>query len=126
MDSRKPDPVDLMLEGRMSDATEAYLRLYSEALESGDRFIGADLIVQLHFSVAGDRSGSAPEDVTEAVEQMVMSALRERGVDVDEQIVQIVDDDIAIAKKGLLAGRKRSERSVEAVDREKSLRWKGA
>ncbi len=122
MDSRKPDPVDLMLEGRMSDATEAYLRLYLEALESGDHFIGADLIAQLHFSVAGDRSDSTPEDVTEAVEQMVMGTLRERGIDIEKQIVV---DDIEIAKKGLLAGRKRSEMSIEAVDREKRARWKG-
>lgn len=125
MDGRKPDPVDLMLKGRMRDATEMYLDFYLEALESGDHYIGSDLIAQLHFSVAGDRSGFAPEDVTEEVEQMVMGRLRERGIDVDEQIVQIVGDDIAIAKKGLSAGRKRSERSVDAVDKEKSLRWKG-
>ena len=121
MDSRKPDPVDLMLKGRMKDATKMYLDFYLEALESGDHYIGRDLIAQLHFSVAGDRSGFAPEDVTESVELMVMSALRERGIDVDRQIVI---DDIEIAKKGLLAGRKRAEKSVESVDREKSLRWK--
>ncbi len=126
MDRRKHDPVDLMLEGRMNDATKTYLDFYLEALESGDRFIGADLISQLHFSVAGDDPGSEPEAVTEAVEQMVMSALRERGIDVDEQVVQVVIDDIAIATKGLSAGRKRSEESVEAVDRQKKVRWKDA
>ena len=120
-----------MLKGRMRDATEMYLNFYLEALYSRDRFIGADLISQLHFSVAGENPGTEPEAVTEAVEQLIMGALRERGVDVDGQIVaddirQIVADDIAIAKKGLSAGRKRSERSVESVDREKSLRWKGA
>jgi hypothetical protein len=76
--------------------------------------------------VAGDDPGSEPEAVTEAVEQMVMSALRERGIDVDEQVVQVVIDDIAIATKGLSAGRKRSEESVEAVDRQKKVRWKDA
>ena len=123
MDHKKHDPVDLMLEGRMNDATETYLALYLGALESGDRFIGADLISQLHFSVAGDDPGSEPEAVTEVVEQMVMSALRERGIDVDEQVVI---DDIVIATKRLSAGRKRSEESVEAVDRQKKVRWKDA
>ena len=123
MDRRKNDPVDLMLEGRMNDATETYLDFYLEALESGDRFIGADLISQLHFSVAGDKLGLEPEAVTEVVEQMVMSAVHKRGIDVDKQIVM---DDIAIAKEGLAAGRKRSEESIEAVDSQKSQRWKDA
>ena len=123
MERESHDPVDFMLEGKMKAATERYLGFYLEALEKGDRFIGADLISQLHFSLAGEEPGSAPEDVTEAVEQMVMSALRERGIAVDKQIVI---DDIAIAKKGLSTGRKQSEKSVEAVDIQKSKRWKGA
>ena len=40
-------------------------------------------------------------------------------------IVQILGDDVAIAKKGLSAGRKRSEKSIEAVGRVKRSRWIG-
>ena len=121
MKSRKSDPVDLMLEGRMEEATQIYLCFYLEALDSGDRFIGSDLISQLHFSVAGQRPGTEPESVSEEVELLIMGALSERRIEVDRQIVS---DDLAIARKGLSAGRKRSERSIEAVDNEKSTRWK--
>ncbi len=113
MTRRKPDPVDLMLMGRMNDATKMYLDFYLESLEIGDRYIGADLVAQMHFSVAGENPGTDPESVTNQVEGMVMNALRKRGIDVDNQIVA---DDLAIAKKALAEGRKRSERSVELMD----------
>lgn len=122
MKSRKSDPVDLMLEGRMREATEIYLSFYLEALESGDHFIRSELISQLHFSVAGQIPGTEPESVSKEIERLVIDALRERRIEVDRQVVS---DDLAIARKGLSAGRKRSERSIEAVDREKSTRWKG-
>ena len=115
MEHRKRDPVDLMLDGNMNAATETYLAFYIDALESGDRFIGADLLSQLHFSMAGEDLGSEPEAASDAVQELVMSALRQRELHKYEQIVA---DDIAIAKRGLVTGRKRSEKSVESVDRE--------
>ena len=108
----KLDPVDLMMRGRMDDAAKMYLDTYVEAVEEGDRYIGPHLLSQLHYCVAGKEVaakeiGRAPEDFTAEVERMVLSELRERGVDVDERMVQ---DDIAIAKNSIVAARKDSEK----------------
>ena len=119
MNRREPGPVDLMLMDRMNDATRMYLDFYLEALESGDRYIGADLVTQMHFSVAGKIRGRDPESVTDEVKKLVLDALLERGIDVDRQIVA---DDLAIAKKVLETGRKRSERSIEQMDRDRRAR----
>ena len=114
MNGRKPDPVDLMLMGRMKEATKKYLDIYMDALESGDRYIGPDLVAQMHFSVAGQNPGTDPESVSDDVERLVKDALLEREIHVDELVVA---DDLAIAKNILEAGRKRSERSFQAVYR---------
>ncbi len=114
MKSRKPDPVDLMLMGRMEEATQIYLDFYLEALETSDLFIRSELISQLHFSVAGQSLGTEPESVSNQVERLVMNALCERRIEVDRQIVI---DDLEIAKERLLDGRKQSEKSIEAVGR---------
>ena len=108
MKIRKSDPVDLMLEGRMREATEIYLSFYLEALESGDHFIRSELISQLHFSVAGQIPGTEPESVSKEIEQLVIGALRERRIE-DDRHRQVVSDDLAIARKGLSAGKRRSE-----------------
>ena len=113
MTHRKPDPVDLMLMGRMKEATDKYLGIYMEVLEIGDRYIGPDLVAQMHFSVAGQNPGTDPESVTDEVESLVRRAAKERGIIVDEQFLA---DDFAIAKKSLEVGRKRSERSILALD----------
>lgn len=106
MGQRKPDPVDLMMMGRFDEAAEKYLSLYAEMLEEGDRFIGPYLLSPLHFCVSGMNPETIPEDATEEVERMVLSALRERGVEVDKHIVK---EDIAIAKNKIVADRKYSE-----------------
>ena len=113
MTRRKPDPVDLMLMGRMKEATDMYLDFYLEALEIGDRYIGTFLVAKMHFSVAGQNPGTDPESVTDEVESLVRDAAKARGLVVDEQFLA---DDFAIAKKSLEADRKWSERSILALD----------
>ena len=117
MKTRKPDPVDLMLMGKMEEATQIYLDFYLEALESGDHFISSELISQLHFSVAGHIPGREPESVSEEVKRLVMTALSKGGIDVDKQVVI---DDLAIARKRLSYDRKQSEKSIGDGQREES------
>ena len=112
MTRRKPDPVDLMMMGRMEEAAERYLDLYMNALEIGDRYIGTFLLPKLHFCVAGQNPGTDPLSVGDEVEALVRDAIRERGISVDEQFLA---DDLAIAKLSLEADRKHSERILRAV-----------
>lgn len=127
MSDNQPDPVDLMLEGRMHEAAERYLELYVDAHEEGDRSVGADLVAQLHYCiageserVAGDSEGRSPEEVTPEVEEVILREFSRRNLSFDKGLIA---DDIAIAVQGLLWQRKRAEKSIEAVEQEKEHRW---
>ncbi len=111
MKSRKPDPVDLMLMGRMEEATKIYLDFYLEALESGDEFIAPELISQLHFSVAGQNPGTDPESMSKEVERLVIGALYERRIEIDRQIVTI---HLEMAREKLLKDRAWSDKYIVA------------
>ena len=120
MSDKQPDPVDLMLEGRMHEAAERYLELYVDAVQEGDRSVGADLVAQLHYCIAGDSErvasnseGRSPEEVTKEVEKVILREFSRRELSFDKGLIA---DDIAIAVKGLLWQKKRSERSIEAVE----------
>ena len=106
------DPVDLMMLGRMDEATKMYLDSYVEAAKEGDRYIAPLMLSQLHFCVAGkeattQKAGRAPEDFTDEVERLVMFELRERGIKMDARVVK---EDIAMAKNSIVEDRKHAER----------------
>ena len=126
MREKQRDPVDLMLEGKLQEATKLYLDLYVEAIEEGDRWIGRDLVTQLHYCIAGrigedeaNGEGRSPEDVTKEVEEVILNELSLRGVRFDKSAIT---DDIEIASEDLRRARKRAEKSIEAVEHEKENR----
>ncbi len=119
MERENRAPVDLMLEGKLEEAEQEYLRLYLDALEGGDRFIGVDLVTQLHFCIAREE-GRPPEEVTSVVKEVVLQALDRRGLSIDRSIVV---DDVEAAHKGVLEGKRRAERSIERVEKKTERDW---
>ena len=125
LDKRR-DPVDLMLEGKLAEATKRYLELYVESLEEGDRSVGADIVIQLHYCVAGQsemitdkKHGRPPEDLAQEVEEVIFRELARRELHFDKSVIA---DDIAIATEGLRWQKKRAEKSIEAVEHEQERR----
>ena len=93
----------------MNEAAKAYLDIYAKMVQEGDRFVTPYILSQLHFCVAGadEKSWRSPESVSDEVERMVMSELRDRGVQADERKVK---DDVEIARNSVVADRKYAER----------------
>jgi hypothetical protein len=119
METKDLDLYDLMLEGKLEEATDTCLRLYVDALEEGDRFIGTHIVTQLHFCIAGMEGGRAPLDVSVAVRKAILGELQRRGLDIDTMLVL---DDIAIARELILTGKTEAEKSIERVDQGKVSR----
>jgi hypothetical protein len=116
MAKREPDPLDLLVQGKYQEATKKYLELYLEALTTGDRFIGVDLLTPMHFSVA---KGEDPEASRGQIEQLIIRGLRERRIPVNDDLRQVIEDDLNSARSALESSRKRTERSIRRVDTEK-------
>jgi hypothetical protein len=115
---RAPDPVDLMLDGRFEDAARAYVSLYIDALQRADFAIGPDLLMGLHYCVAG-MTGREPSSAD--VEQAVRAQLTARKVKVDRRVL----DQLQVATSMVKKGRQRAERSVAGVESDKERRWEG-
>ena len=128
MSQKEPDPVDLMLDGKLDEAADKFLQLYMEALEAGDFSVGRDLVAQLHYCLAGAKditlARQPPEQLTHEVGEAIFGELKRRGVDVDRHR-GVINDDLAIAKEDVQSQRKRAEKSIEAVEKEKQRRWEG-
>ena len=131
MPEREPDPVDLMLEGKFQDAAETYLELYVEALTEGDEYVGADLLTQLHHCFAGMRGEPSPQDprmmqwpspqdVAQDVREAIFLKFKARNLPIDE--IKITDN-MAVARESLRSAKKRAERSIDAVEKEKDRHW---
>ena len=97
--AKQAGPVDLMLDGKMDEAAEAYLDLYVEALAEGDRFIGPYLLSPLHSCVASVKGGETLDDVSQNVEAMIWEKAGERGVKRNKETEMDVSDDISIARE---------------------------
>jgi len=116
---RDPDPVDLMLDGRFEDAARAYLKLYVDALRRQDFAIGPDLLMGLHYCLAGVRR-------LEPIAPDVDVAVKEELVRHDLKMDKRVRDQLQTARSMVNKARKRAERSVAWVESEKDRRWKGS
>ena len=113
---RPPDPVDLMLDRKFEEAANAYRALYVKARQNKDDSICPDLLMGLHYCVAGMKkeAPSAPD-----VEATVRAHLTEHKVTIDKQAM----DHLQIASAMVKKGRERGERSVAGVESEKKRRW---
>lgn len=122
MQERAPDAVDLMLEGRLDDAIQEYLTLYSEAVEERNWQIGPDLIAQLLYCFALRQEGSSPEKVSSQVAEHVADVLHRKGVTPDGRRV---DDDLELALGQVRAAKRAAGASVKRAQKEKDQRWQG-
>jgi hypothetical protein len=103
-----PDPVDLMLDGKFTDAADAYAVLYAQAIGRGDYSIGPDLLMGLQYCVAG-MSKHAPQDAS--VVPSIRETLRRQGVKDESR----VSDDLEIASSMIQKAKDRSEQSLARV-----------
>lgn len=127
--SRPADPVDFLLRGQPEQAVNAYIELYLEAARTGDRYVGSYILGPLAHALAAlaakeaadfpGKTGKTPERALEEVEPLILKRARESGLSVD---VELVRKDIALARQGLRASRRRAEQSVRAVEDDGSRR----
>ena len=96
---RRDDPMDLMMQGRIPEAAEEYLKLYVKSAKTGDHFLGPIALTQLHYCVAGMTPGVLPENATKHVEVMARERLREEGVEIVEENVRL---DLSLAENTVL------------------------
>lgn len=98
--SKRADPADLMLDGKMDEAAEIYLDMYAKfCLMNRDRFIGPYILTPLHTCVARIESVKTFDEVSKSVKSKIWEKARERGVEVDRELEMDVSDDISIARE---------------------------
>ena len=127
--TRPSDPVDELMSGDVSRAVEAYARLVADAVEQGDIAMVSDLFMQLEVSLASWTRGQWPEAVEDEAEKMVRVVLTRRPsaitVDASTSVDKLIADGKALARENLERARKRAEKSIDDVEKDKVDRWKG-
>lgn len=116
---RRPDPVDLVLEGDLTGAIERYSELYIRSLKEGDRYIGYDLCTQLLYTVAAKEELPAEQAVPK-----VRTLLKEKpqwaDLPFEPELDRQLDDDLRAAKEAIGEARTRAEKSIQAVEAQSS------
>jgi hypothetical protein len=127
--TRPPDPMDELMSGDVSRAVEAYARLVADAVEQGDIAMVSDLFMQLEVSLASWTRGLWPEAVEDEAEKMVRDVLSRRPhattVDASTPVDKLIADGKALARENLERARKRAQKSIDDVEKDKVERWSG-
>ena len=98
-EKRRDDPMDMMMQGRIDEAAEEYLKLYVKSAKTDGHFMGPIALTQLHYCVAGMKPGVRPENATKHVEAMARERLREEGIEVAEESIRL---DLSLAENNVL------------------------
>ena len=127
--TRLPDPMDELMSGDVSRAVDAYARLVADAVEQGDIAMVSDLFMQLEVSLASWTRGQWPEAVEDEAEKMVRDVLSRRPsaarVDASTPVDRLIADGKALARENLERARKRAQKSIDDVEKDKVERWSG-
>jgi len=120
--------MDELMSGDVSRAVEAYARLVADAVEQGDIAMVSDLFMQLEVSLASWTRGQWPEAVEDEAEKMVRDVLSRRPdatADASTPVDKLIADGKALARENLERARKRAQKSIDDVEKDKVERWSG-
>lgn len=117
------------MSGDVSRAVDAYARLVADAVEQGDITMVSDLFMQLECSLASWTRGQWPEAVEDEAEKMVRDVLSRRPpastVGTSTPVDKLIADGKALARENLERARKRAQKSIDDVEKDKADRWRG-
>jgi hypothetical protein len=89
----------------------------------------SDLFMQLEVSLASWTRGQWPEAVEDEAEKMVRDVLSRRPstttVDASTLVDKLIADGKALARENLERARKRAQKSIDDVEKDKVERWSG-
>jgi len=85
------DPVDLIIEGKIEEAIEAYVNLYVEILDEHDFNFCQYLVIQLYMCLVIKYKGQVPEDFCRMIEHLITAKFNQHS---KLMYLHIIKDDI--------------------------------